>query len=277
MGGGVQTDIFGRRVFHGPGGVNLVFGQPSMVGIGLELLSKAAEAWVARKRSESRENAESEEEARQVEIPMLCTLEELWEGCVKDVRGPAQCGDDVFSMEVPPGAKEGTRVSFLTRTLTGQPISIVYVVKEAPHALFRREGDDLVYQYVCTHKEAAAGLTITVPLASGQSKMIRLKPDWITEGKRHKITGEGMPKRGGPERGNLIVEFKVKSQVQKVLDHVRTWCTCKVKVRTHVCFRVFGARMRMCMRVCVFVGLNAYIYTYMYVYIYIYTYIYMNY
>lgn len=67
------------------------------------------------------------------EMALQCTLEELYRGA----RKVAQCNGASFDIEVKPGWKAGTKISY--------PGGSAFVVQEDKHSAFSRQGNDLSY------------------------------------------------------------------------------------------------------------------------------------
>lgn len=56
--------------------------------------------------------------------------------------------DKILTIEIKRGWKEGTKITFPREgdeTPSTIPADIVFVIKDKPHAHFRREGSDIVY------------------------------------------------------------------------------------------------------------------------------------
>jgi len=91
---------------------------------------------------------------------------------------------------------------------------MVFEVEELPHKYLKRNGDDLVY--ICRISEDQArrgGIKIKVPLPTGDTwthVFPRNNNGTISNGQRHIEANKGMPIKGGPERGKLIVEFRIR-------------------------------------------------------------------
>lgn len=97
--GGMGHDMFGRSVFHGPGGVRIVVGGgTSPTSMLLQALIGGVESWARHRRrtagnGASREEARSGEDAgtgvtaRQMRVMVPCSLEDLLMGCTKVVTG----------------------------------------------------------------------------------------------------------------------------------------------------------------------------------------------
>jgi DnaJ-class molecular chaperone len=103
------------------------------------------------------------------------TLEEVDRGCTKEVtiktqvfilgRGPFEV-DKLFTIEVKPGWKAGTKV---THPKAGDqkvgriPADIVFIIRDEPHPVFVRDGSDLRY----THKISIADVSNSIRLHLG--------------------------------------------------------------------------------------------------------------
>jgi DnaJ-class molecular chaperone len=86
-----------------------------------------------------------------------CSLEELYCGCTKklkirrkifDARGGFQEEEKVVAIEVRPGWKSGTKVTFpgMSDQRAGEQAGdVVVTIEEKEHDYLKREGDNLVY------------------------------------------------------------------------------------------------------------------------------------
>jgi molecular chaperone DnaJ len=75
-----------------------------------------------------------------------------------------------------------------------------------PHALFGREGNNLLVRVPVSFTEAALGATVAVPTLEGADVTLRLKPG-TQPGSRHRVRGQGIGAEG--RRGDLIVTVDV--------------------------------------------------------------------
>jgi DnaJ family protein B protein 4 len=172
------------------------------------------------------------------ERPVPCTLEELYSGATKKLRvsfGANKSLSRVFPVEIKPGYKAGTKITFPSSAHDGFP-KMVFVVQERPHPVFARRGDDLVYRYKLPpeHKDPSSTLSVsgeaslprrwppattillTIPLLDGATwtRELDASSSLLRKGRSLTVPDLGMPirKRGGDgkaasERGNLIIEF----------------------------------------------------------------------
>ena len=92
-------------------------------------------------------------------------LEEIYHGCVKKMKisrrvlqadGSPKKEDKFVSITVKPGWKNGTKVTFQKegdQTKGKIPADIVFIIRDKPHPLFKREGSDLRYTARLTLKQ----------------------------------------------------------------------------------------------------------------------------
>jgi len=175
--------------------------------------------------------------------PLDCTLEELFNGCVKKYQvtrkrlvateeGEAFVDEQkTLTITVKPGWKKNTKVTFSNEGDAMPhviPADIVFSLNELPHAVFAREGSNLVYTADVSLAKALVGTIVEVPTLDGRKLSISC-PEVISPGYFKTIPGEGMPLSKTPNtRGDLVVRFKInfpkyleeaqKSQLLKILS-----------------------------------------------------------
>ncbi|KAL5474714.1 hypothetical protein EMCRGX_G026700 [Ephydatia muelleri] len=156
-----------------------------------------------------------------LETPLNLTLEELHQGCEKKMKinrrvlspdGTTRQEDKVITINVKPGWKAGTKITFPQEgdQVAGKiPQDIVFVVKEKPHSLFTREGNDLYHTARITLKQALIGTTLSIPTID--KVVIPYKLSNVTAPKTEvRIPDHGMPISKTPGRyGDLVVKFDI--------------------------------------------------------------------
>ena len=121
---------------------------------------------------------------------------------------------EVIEVEVKPGWKAGTKLTFAAKgsEQPGQPgraSDLVVVIEEKPHAVFKRDGDDLVHGCDISLRQAPCGFKITVRGVDGED--VEVKPESgevVPPGGSIRVKGRGMPSRkraGG--RGDVVVKI----------------------------------------------------------------------
>ncbi|XVE60303.1 hypothetical protein DITRI_Ditri05aG0118000 [Diplodiscus trichospermus] len=157
-----------------------------------------------------------------IERQLECTLEELCYGCMKKVKitrdvltdsGQIVQDEEILSIQVKPGWKKGTKITFEGKG-NERPgcyaADVTFVIAEKRHNLFRREGDDLELAIEIPLVKALTGCTLPIPLLGGEKTKMKID-EIIRPGYQKIITGQGMPntKEQG-SRGNLKVLFLIK-------------------------------------------------------------------
>ncbi|XP_051993431.1 dnaJ homolog subfamily B member 1-like [Xyrauchen texanus] len=151
------------------------------------------------------------------------SLEEVFTGCTKKMKisrkrlnpdgRTTRTEDKILTLEVKKGWKEGTKITFPKEgdeTLTNIPADVVFVVKDKPHPVYRRDGSDIIYPAKISLKDALCGCTVNVPTLDGR-KVTVTSQDLVRPGMKRRVTGEGLPLPKSPDRrGDLIVEYEVK-------------------------------------------------------------------
>jgi len=110
------------------------------------------------------------------------------------------------------------------------PGDIVFVLKEKPHDVFRRVGDNLFITHKLSLKEALCGYSFNIEHLDGRILHVQSKPGEIVKPKQVKcIRGEGMPRFGSEtQKGNLYIEFLVEFPDQMKLTEEETSLLSKI-------------------------------------------------
>ncbi|CAJ0931939.1 unnamed protein product, partial [Mesorhabditis belari] len=153
---------------------------------------------------------------------LAVSLEDIYKGCVKKMKitrkvlnadgQSARVEDKVLTINVKPGWKSGTKITFPKEgdQYAGRvPADIVFVIKDKAHPKFKREGADLRYVHKLSLRDAHCGTTVMVPTLDGQQQALTLR-DIIKPNTTRRITGQGLPIPRTPNlRGDIIVELVV--------------------------------------------------------------------
>ncbi|CAO1362208.1 unnamed protein product, partial [Diamesa tonsa] len=158
-----------------------------------------------------------------VEHDLYVTLEEINTGCVKKMKisrrimitdDTSKKEDKYVSISVKPGWKSGTKVTFQKEGDQAKgkiPADIVFIIRDKPHSLFRREGSDLRYTARLTLKQALCGVIFEVPTMTGEKLRISTKHEIIKPNTVKRIQGYGLPlPREITRKGDLLVAFDIK-------------------------------------------------------------------
>ena len=107
-------------------------------------------------------------------------------------------------VKIPPGVANGARVK-LSGAVDGGDLLITVAV--APDPRFERHGTELRSELPLTLAEALLGAEVRVPTPTG-SVTLRIRPN-TQNGQQITLRGRGLPKRGGGDRGDLVVTTRV--------------------------------------------------------------------
>jgi curved DNA-binding protein len=140
-----------------------------------------------------------------MEQPIEISLEEAFSGA----RRTLQKGDKRLEVNIPAGARTGTKVRMAGAGGQGQaPGDLYLVVTVRPHPVFKREGDDVHADVPVDVYTAVLGGEVRVPTLNGDM-MLNVPPGSST-GKTFRLSGRGMPKLRAPtERGDFYARLTV--------------------------------------------------------------------
>uniref|UniRef100_A0A8C3SJU3 DnaJ heat shock protein family (Hsp40) member B13 n=1 Tax=Chelydra serpentina TaxID=8475 RepID=A0A8C3SJU3_CHESE len=162
-----------------------------------------------------------------IERDLYLSLEDLFYGCTKKIKisrrvmnedgHTSTIRDKILTIDVQPGWKPGTRITFQKEGDQGPniiPADIIFIVREKLHARFKREDDNLLYVAtiplgkpalpgVCVHrsprKVTPCTLLHNVGFCFSSPKYFKIVP------------GEGMPLPSDPTcKGDLVMYFDIR-------------------------------------------------------------------
>ena len=150
------------------------------------------------------------------------TLDNVYRGATKKLKigrniltpsGESQHSEETVEINIKPGWKEGTKVSFKEKgeQRPGRiPADVVFMIKDKPDEVFTRDGSNIRYRQKLSLKEALLGKELQIPTLD--STMIPVNLDYIVNpNSQHLITGQGLPLVKEPhKRGDLIIDFEIK-------------------------------------------------------------------
>lgn len=159
-----------------------------------------------------------------IEHDLYVSLEDITKGCTKKMKisrkvlqsdGTAKKEDKVLTINVKPGWKAGTKITFQREGDQGRnkiPADIVFIIRDKPHVHFKREGSDIRYTAKISLRQALCGCTIEVPtMIAAKTIPLHFTNEIIKPNVVRRIQGYGLPIPKEPSRkGDLIVNFDIK-------------------------------------------------------------------
>jgi len=150
---------------------------------------------------------------RHFESEMAIALQEAYNGSTRQVR----IGDRQFSVKIPKGAKDGTKLRLSGAGPAGpdgKPADVYMRLKISSDPRFDRKGDDLHTELPVSLYTAVLGGELVVPTLTGS---VNLKiPAGTQSGQTFRLKGKGMPKlKSANQYGDLFVDITV--QIPKKL------------------------------------------------------------
>lgn len=117
-----------------------------------------------------------------------------------------------FSVKIPAGVKDGTRIKLRAKGdpgANGGPNGdLVVVTRVTPSPLFERRGSDLVIDVPVTYAEAALGATVEVPTPYGERVSLKVKSG-SQDGQLLRVRGHGAPKLKSSGKGDLLARLRI--------------------------------------------------------------------
>ncbi|XP_010555100.1 PREDICTED: dnaJ homolog subfamily B member 13-like [Tarenaya hassleriana] len=168
--------------------------------------------------------------AAPIENKLPCSLEDLYKGTTKkmkisreiaDVSGKTMQVEEILTIDVKPGWKKGTKITFPEKGNEQPgviPADLVFVIDEKPHSVFTRDGNDLVVTQKVALTEALAGYTVNLTTLDGRRLTIPIN-NVIHPEYEEVVPKEGMPLQKDPARkGNLRIKFVIKFPARLTVD-----------------------------------------------------------
>uniref|UniRef100_T1L504 Chaperone DnaJ C-terminal domain-containing protein n=1 Tax=Tetranychus urticae TaxID=32264 RepID=T1L504_TETUR len=120
--------------------------------------------------------------------------------------------DKVLTINVKPGWKAGTKITFQRegdQNPNRIPADIVFIIRDKPDSLFKREGVDVKYIAKITLREALCGCMVKAPTITGGRVHLKLT-DIVKPNTIKKIPNQGLPHpKDTDKRGDLVIVFDI--------------------------------------------------------------------
>jgi len=157
-----------------------------------------------------------------IEKEIFVPLEEIKTGVEKKMKisrkvygedGSARTEDKVLKINVKPGWKSGTKITFSKEgdQVPGKiPADIAFIIRDAPHKIFTRDGANLKYTYKIPLRESLCGTVLQIPTLEGTKVGINCTGEIVKPNMTKRLQGYGLPFPKEPsKRGDIIVSFEV--------------------------------------------------------------------
>ena len=117
-----------------------------------------------------------------------------------------------MKIDIKPGWKKGTKITFPGKGNQEPgfaPSDLIFELDEKPHAIFKRDGNDLVVMHKILLVDALTGKTLNLTTLEGRDLTIKVA-DIVKPGYELVVPNEGMPISKEPgKKGNLRIMFDV--------------------------------------------------------------------
>ncbi|XAR68813.1 hypothetical protein NMG60_11000184 [Bertholletia excelsa] len=157
-----------------------------------------------------------------IERTLPCSLEDLYKGTTKkmkisrevtDASGRPTTVEEILTIEIKPGWKKGTKITFPEKGNEQRgviPSDLVFIIDEKPHSVFKRDGNDLTVTQKISLVEALTGYTAQITTLDGRNLTVPINAI-INPTYEEVVKGEGMPIPKEPsKKGNLRIKFNIK-------------------------------------------------------------------
>jgi curved DNA-binding protein len=163
-------------------------------------------------RTASRSGVGFRTDGQPIEHEVEITLDEAFTGTQRTLQFSSQNGQPrTINVKIPAGVDTGSRVRVAGEGGQGmgggKRGDLFLIIKVAPHDRFERRGDDLETSIQTDLYTMLLGGTARVPIMGGKTISLNV-PAGTPNGKKFRITGQGMPRLRAPEtRGDLYVKL----------------------------------------------------------------------
>jgi curved DNA-binding protein len=152
-----------------------------------------------------------------LELPI--TLNEVLSGAEKTISLGRGSHAEKVSVKIPAGIQTGKKLRVTGKgspsAVGGQPGDLYLLIKVLPHAIFTRDGNDLVIEKQIPYSAAVLGTEIAVQSLEGKQLKVQV-PAGIQQNGKLRVKGHGLPDGPLAPRGNIYV--KVTIEIPKNLN-----------------------------------------------------------
>ena len=121
------------------------------------------------------------------------------------------------TIKIPAGVDNGMRMRMAgygdAGEAGGPPGDLYVYINVEPHAVFQRDGDDVLLELPLSFTEAALGCKKDVPTPRGTTARLTV-PEGTQSDKMLRVKGEGFPNVHGQGKGDLLVKIVIETPVR---------------------------------------------------------------
>jgi curved DNA-binding protein len=151
------------------------------------------------------ENYTSRRAARDQEVSMSISLEDIFSGGTKTITMSDGEGTKILNVNLPRGITDGSRIKLSGKAPHGGDLHITIHI--LPNSKYEWSGNDITEKLIVAPWEAVIGSNIMVDTPTGDVRM-RL-PAGTQNGQKLRLRGKGLPKRASSEAGDLYVKIEI--------------------------------------------------------------------
>ena len=163
---------------------------------------------------------QAQEKAPPIQHDLKVSLDDLYTGAVKKVRITKKVTDAssgkssqvavTKEISIKPGWKDGTKITYEREGDERPgviPADIIFVLREIPHPVFTRDGNDLKVAIDVSLEDAMRG--VNTSLKSLDNRTISIVEPHVSPQTAKIIRGEGMMNTKTKKKGDLVVRFNI--------------------------------------------------------------------
>ncbi|MFX0113651.1 MAG: DnaJ C-terminal domain-containing protein [Candidatus Hodarchaeota archaeon] len=160
------------------------------------------------------QSAQQPPKGQDIRISMKISFEESMRGAEKKIRlsSSGSANGKTLKLRIPAGISDGTKLRIPEQGKTGPPGAakgdLVVEVQVESHPLFKRDGDNLIYEASLSLGTALLGGEIEIPTWDGKPAKLRI-PAGTQPGTKLRLGGRGVPGRKGSAAGDLVIETRI--------------------------------------------------------------------
>jgi molecular chaperone DnaJ len=139
-------------------------------------------------------------------------------------------GEEQISIQVPAGVADGMQLSVSGKgnaaARGGVNGDLIVLIEEEPHAILKRDGNNLIYEHYLNFADAVLGSNIEVPTVDGKAS-VKLDAG-VQSGKILRLRGKGLPEVQSYNKGDLLVNINIwtpqelNKEEKAILEKLRT-------------------------------------------------------